>query len=110
MSQQQINYRSLDKHLFSAQKKLKKQADNYYTEKHFKIGNNFDRYKFLHAQMYIDILCTEDCEITRWLDKKERGALDERIKIKPLIKTKDDGLEIHNHYYNTPQTWTEAEW
>lgn len=113
MSQQQINYRSIDRHLSLAQKSLEKQADLYYTQKHFKVGNKYDRAKFLHAQLYVDILCTEDCDIINWLDKKERGILEDNIVVKKLDSLEQEKRDIYNtnnYYYSTATNWQEISW
>ena len=113
MNQQQINYRSLDSHLTLAKKNLEKQADLYYAQKHFKIGDSYNRHKFLHSQLYVDMLCTEDCDIINWLDKKDKGILDGKIVIKTLESLEQDEVSIYNtnnYYYNTEANFETVEW
>ena len=81
MSQQQINRISLEKYLEQAKITLQKQADSYYVKEHFRIGKDFDKNKFLFAQLYEDVLCTDDCEIINWVDRKIRGRLEGKIKL-----------------------------
>jgi hypothetical protein len=109
MSQQQINRISAEKYLEKAQETLKKQADLFYLEEHFKIDSKYDRDKFIHAQLYKDILCTDDCEILNWVDRKIRGKLDGKVKLskdkKILPNTPDI---IVNNYYTLNNEWQET--
>ena len=111
MSQQQINRLSAEKYLEKAQETLNKQADLYYLEEHFRIESKYNRLKFIHAQLYKDILCTDDCEILNWVDKKIRGKLEGEIKVSEngtIIPNTPD--IIVNNYYNTEQDWQEILW
>lgn len=111
MSQQQINRLSAEKYLEKAQETLNKQADLYYLEEHFRIESKYNRLKFIHAQLYKDILCTDDCEILNWVDRKIRGKLEGEIKVSEngtIIPNTPD--IIINNYYNTEQDWQEILW
>ena len=110
MSQQQINRLSAEKYLEKAQETLNKQADLYYLEEHFRIESKYNRLKFIHAQLYKDILCTDDCEILNWVDRKIRGKLEGEIKVSEnntVIPNTPD--IIINNYYNqeleSPLEW-----
>lgn len=111
MSQQQINRLSAEKYLNTAIETLNKQADLYYLEEHFKLDAKYDRQKFIHAQLYKDVLCTDDCEILNWVDRKIRGRLEGKIKL-----SKDNKLDlgipdiIINNYYNTESNWDSIDW
>ena len=110
MSQQQINRISAKNYLEKSQETLKKQADLFYLEEHFKIDSNYNKQKFLHSQLYNEILCTDDCEVLNWADKKIRGALeDSDIQIVELksLQTKKRDITINN-YYN--QDWKTIDW
>ena len=111
MSQQQINRLSAEKYLEKAQETLNKQADLYYLEEHFRIESKYNRLKFIHAQLYKDILCTDDCEILNWVDRKIRGKLEGEIKVSEnntVIPNTPD--IIINNYYNTENEWTNISW
>ena len=112
MSQQQINRLSAEKYLEKAQETLKKQADLYYLEEHFRIESKYNRLKFIHAQLYRDILCTDNCEILNWVDKKLRGALeDEDIEVVDLKSLQTNKRDIIiNNYYNTEAEYESVEW
>ena len=73
MSQQQINKLTIEEYLDRAQKTLTKQADLYYLEEHFNMESKYNRLKFIHAQLYKDALCTDDCMILNWVDRKIKG-------------------------------------
>jgi hypothetical protein len=110
MSQQQINRISAKNYIEKSQNTLKKQADLFYLEEHFKINSKYDKQKFLYSQLYSDILCTDDCEVLNWIDKKIRGALEssdiEIVDLKSLQTNKRD-ITINN-YYN--QDWKTIDW
>jgi len=111
MSQQQINRLSAEKYLDTAKETLKREADLYYLEEHFKLDAKYNKSKFIHAQLYRDILCTDDCEILNWVDRKIRGRLEGKVKL-----SKDNKLDlgipdiIINNYYNTDSVYEEVEW
>ena len=112
MSQQQINRISAKKYLEKANSTLQREADLYYLEKHFMLETKYNKDKFLHAQLYKDILCTDDCEVLNWADKKIRGALEcGDIKVVDLhsLQTQKQDITINN-YYNTENEWTTIEW
>ena len=103
MSQQQINRISAKKYLERANSTLLREADLYYLEEIFMLETKYNKDKFLHAQLYKDILCTDDCEVLNWVDKKIRGALEcEDIEVVDLksLQTKKRDITINN-YYNT---------
>lgn len=111
MSQQQINRLSAGNYLDKAQKTLNKQADLYYLEEHFRIEAKYNRLKFIHAQLYKDILCTDDCEILNWVDKKTRGILEDNIVIKDLPQLQQEKRDIIiNNYYHTDSVYENVEW
>lgn len=107
MSQQQIG--SID--IGKVSKSLECQADAFYLREHFKIGNDYNKNKFLFYSMYKDIYDTQDCEIFNWLDRKIRGKLEGKIKL-----SKDKKIEpnisdiIINNYYNTEANYQEVDW
>lgn len=110
MSQQQINRISAKTYLESANCTLLREADLYYLEDNFILETKYNRHKFLHAQLYKEALCTDDCEVLNWVDKKIRGALEcEDIQVVDLksLQTKKRDITINN-YYN--QYWSTIEW
>ena len=111
MSQQQINRLSAEKYLEKAQETLNKQADLYYLEEHFRIESKYNKLKFIHAQLYKDILCTDDCEILNWVDRKIRGKLEGVTRLskdKKILPNIPD--IIINNYYNTEAEYESVEW
>ena len=112
MSQQQINRISAKKYLERANSTLIREADLYYLEEIFMLETKYNKDKFLHAQLYKDILCTDDCEVLNWVDRKIRGALEcediEVVDLKSLQTNKRD-ITINN-YYNLENDWTNISW
>ena len=88
-----------------------KQADLYYAEKKFKVGEGMDELKTLHAYILKDVLCEDDCEIVKFLDKKLRGALgDENLELVELKSLQPKYRDINNYYYTQPFSWEESVW
>ncbi len=111
MSQQQINRKSAENYLEKAQDTLKRQADLFYLEEHFKISSKYDRNKFIHAQLYKDILCTDDCEILNWVDRKIRGKLEGEIKLSEDSKIQPNTPDIIiNNYYSVEADYEQVSW
>ena len=111
MSQQQINRISANKYLERANSTLLREADLYYLEEIFMLETKYNKDKFLHAQLYKDILCTDDCEVLNWVDRKIRGALEcEDIAVADLKSLQTNKRDITmNNYYN--QEWkSPLEW
>ena len=111
MSQQQINKISAETYLEKAQNTLKKQADAYYLKEHFRVGTEYDKNKFILNHLFSEILCTNDCEILNWIDRKIRGKLEGDIKLSKDKKIEPTNPDIIiNNYYNTEAKYEEVEW
>lgn len=111
MSQQQVNKISPQKYLDVAQGMLVKQAKSYYIQEHFKVGSSYDKHKFLFYSLYADILCTEDCEIINWADRKIRGRLEGKIKLSKDSKIEPNTPDIIvNNYYGAEANYEFVSW
>jgi hypothetical protein len=65
-----------------------KQADLHYLVKKFGIGEDIDRDRLRHDQMFYNILCTDECELIDWVNKKITGQInkcDTSIKVKNIF-------------------------
>jgi hypothetical protein len=92
---------------------LLKQADLLYLKEKFAIESNYNQSKAFHAHLMKEVMCTDDCEIIKFLNKKLRGALkDENIEIVNLPELKTKYRDINNYYtYNNNSNWTpQVEW
>ena len=79
---------------------LLKQADLLYLKEKFAIQSEYSQSKAFHAYLMQEVLCTDDCEIITFLNKKLRGALkDENIEIVNLPELKTKYRDINNYYY-----------
>lgn len=93
-----------------AQEELK-QADNYYLFEKFRIGKGMNETKTLHSYLYKNMLCNDNCEITKFIDKQLRGALtDENIEVVDLKTMQTKYRDINNYYYTQPFSWENANW
>jgi hypothetical protein len=89
-----------------------RQADLYYAEKKFKVGEGMDELKALHSYILKDVLCEDDCEIVNFLYKRITGQLEcsKRRKNKSVLKhiEDNDNITVINNYYTQPFEWTET--
>ncbi len=76
---------------------LLKQADLLYLKEKFAIKTKYDELKTIHSFMLKETLCTKNCEIKNFLDKKLRGALKQVFSMSQLKKA----AEAHNIKCNT---------
>lgn len=88
-----------------------KQADDYFLFEKFRVGDGEDKLKTLHASLYKDMLCNDNCEIVKFISKQLRGALtDENVDIVDLKTMQTKYRDINNYYYTQPFSWTESTW
>ena len=87
---------------------LLKQADLLYLKEKFAIKTKYDELKTIHSFMLKETLCTKNCEIKNFLDKKLRGALTEdNIDIVDLKTLQTKYRDVNNYYYSEPFSWEE---
>ena len=80
---------------------LLKQADLLYLKEKFAIQSEYSQSKAFHAYLMQEVLCTDDCEIINFLNKKLRGELgDENIDIVNLKTMQTKYRDINNYYYS----------
>ena len=110
--QQQIKKYNREAILQESSKNLLEQADLYYLKEKFAIKTKYDELKTIHNFMLKETLCTKNCEIKNFLDKKLRGALTEdNIDIVDLKTLQTKYRDINNYYYySEPFTWTKNDW
>lgn len=89
-------------------------ADLYYLNKKFGVGNDLDRDKLKHSQMFYNILCTDECELIDWVFKKINGDLEGskyKIKIKDFkLYDIPYGIDQLNSMSNECCDWEKLEW
>ncbi len=87
------------------------QANNYYLFEKFRIGKGMDETKTLHAYLYKNMLCNDNCEVVKFIDKQIRGALtDENIDVVDLKTMQTKYRDINNYYYTQPFSWEQSLW
>lgn len=92
---------------------LLRQADLYYLNKKFGIGQDVDKDKLRHSQMFYNILCTDECELIDWVSKKINGDL-EGVK----YRSKLEDFKIYDEPYGCDDScnltsccnWAEIQW
>lgn len=88
-----------------------KQADDYFLFEKFRIGDGEDKVKTLHASLYKNMLCNDNCEIVKFIGKQLRGVLtDENVDIVDLKTMQTKYRDINNYYYTQPFEWSIDSW
>lgn len=88
-----------------------KQADKIYTYSHFRIGDKSNEYKTKALILLLDVMSNDNCEVTKFLNKKLRGALtDDNIEIADLKTVQTKYRDINNYYIGKPLLWEKSEW
>lgn len=111
--QQQIGELNQENYYNQFSKELLRQADLFYLEDKFAIETKYNEDKFLHAMLYKEMLCTDNCEIIKFINKKLRGALEGKLKIVSLKALTTEYADINNYYINQGLEWNkgdEPEW
>jgi len=97
---------------FKFEKDLFKQADDFYIQKHFKIGNtrNIDKLKLLI--LLKDVMASDNCIVSEFIEKKLRGALEnDNIEVVDLETVQSKYRNITNNYYNSSEfVWDSNIW
>ena len=94
------------------EKDLLKQADLLYLNKKFGMGEEVDMDKVRHSQMLHNILCTNECELIDWVNKKITGQIEDcntSVKLDILCGTHPN----INNLTNTVEEhceWSKVEW
>lgn len=110
--QQQIPTTDRERYYNQAETTMLKQADLMYFQDKYRIGDGMDELKSMHAHLYQEALCTDNCDLLKWIQKKIAGKLEtEDIKLVDLkeLQTKRPDIYITN-IYNTNDSWNLAEW
>ena len=83
MGEQSILIKKLENYQEEFDEKLLKLGDNYTLKRRFMIGEGVDYERMMHTKTFYKLLCTDNCELIDWIDKKIKGKLkDCKVKIK----------------------------
>lgn len=92
---------------------LLEQADLLYLKEKFAIQSEYDKSKAFHAYLMQEVLCTDDCEIITFLNKKLEGKDIKLRNKKEQEKTRiSEEYEqvVNNYYIYNNDVWEETEW
>jgi hypothetical protein len=111
--QENYLYLTQEDYFDKAESDLLKGADQYYLNKKFGIGEDVNKDKIRHAQLFYGILCTDECELIEWVNKKINGDL-EGVHYKPSMKD----FKIYDEPYGQNDSnkiteccdWSSLEW
>lgn len=117
MSVQSILEISRERYLQEAEERLLQMSDAYFFKKKFLLGDGVDRDKLNHTMQNHRFLCTDNCEMIKFIKDKIEGNL-EPAKRKTGVKRLQDLLQQIKHEFNcTDQEaleqvmhWQEVEW
>lgn len=108
---QQINEITQESSLYKLEKDALKQADSAYLYNHFRLGDKEDAHKTKFIMLLIDTLSNKNCEVSKFFDKKLRGALDNtNIEIADLKTVQTKYRDINNYYVGQPFLWSATDW
>ena len=88
MSTQSILVKNLDNYQDSFDNKLRRIGEDFIIHKRFMIGEKMDFNKMMFTKSFHKLLCTDNCELIDWVDKKIKGKLKEKgvkHKSKPTV-------------------------
>lgn len=115
MSQQSINKNSIEKFEQESKEILIYNTENYFYNKHFKIGKRYDIDEMNYYRHLRKMLCESDCEIKDLIYKKLNGQLTE--KPNKLYTRLSDLVNLLEIQENKPQEefmhkmyWNDVAW
>lgn len=94
MSTQSILER--DKEHFSEkfEKHILWNADHYYMDKYFKVGGGMNYNEAMYYSKLGSIICTDNCHLVNWIEKKIAGKLEESCGVKKQKRTLQELLQL----------------
>lgn len=92
---------------------LLKQADLLYLKEKFALDVDYSQSKAFHAYLMQEVLCTDNCDIITFLNKKFEGK-DIKLRNKKeenKSKIAEEYEQVVNNYYiYNNDVWVETEW
>lgn len=89
MSTKNIIYNTREKHLEKSEKELLSQSDAYFYNKRFLLGVGADKDKISFYLQMNNALCTDNCDMIKFIDDKLKGKLKEDCKSSKDVKCCD---------------------
>lgn len=77
MSIQQIEYLSPQKYARDLEASIMNQSDAYFNRKHYILGNGADKKEIQKALIYSEIMCSQECDIIRFIEDSIQGKLEQ---------------------------------
>lgn len=111
MGQESIKTLNQENYYDAFKKTLLTEADKEQLYNKFKLGVGSDIERRRHAQMFYDILCTDNCEIIDWVWDKIEGKLEGQDCKKDLNCLKECTSECSvDELFDECCTWEEINW
>lgn len=89
MSTKNIIYTNKQNYLEKSEQMLLNFSDAYFNKKRFMLGNGVDKDKLIFYMQINDSLCTENCEMIKFINDKISGKLRDECKISKDVKCCD---------------------
>jgi hypothetical protein len=113
MGQESLEKINIQKYLIEWRKGLVFEMDKQYLYDHFKIGNGSDKGKIEFYQLYIEIFCSDNCELSEWIWKKINGFFEypfHDMEIGVIKSLKYQPIQNITNIYNNHENWKTVEW
>jgi len=121
MSTQSILEQSKQRYFNETDENLLRLNTSYFAHKNFLLGESPDRDKIKHYMLFHRILCTNNCEITNYIQDKIEGKLEEKERKPKAIKRVSEILRLAQQYLKDQDctleealecsvSWSEASW
>lgn len=116
MSTQSIIIQDRQKHAYDVEEKILWNADRYVMDKRFRLGGGINYKEALFYSKIGGIICTQNCELSKWIEDKIKGILEDCGK-KTKDKTITDLLQMipqtggtQTDSLNNVMRWEDVAW
>lgn len=112
MGQESLEELSIEKYMFQWNKGLRDEIDKQYLKNHFMLGEGADQDKIAFYQLYLEIFCTDNCELSNWIWKKINGFFeDPSVNHEGYVKSlRYQPVQNITNIYGEFSDWKKVEW
>lgn len=111
MGQQSLEQINIENYLLEWNEELMSQADLYYLNKHFKIGEEYSEKEVEFYQLYMESLYNPSCELSDWIWKKINGFFEDiDCQAQELNSMKYQPVQNITNVFNEGCEWEATSW
>ena len=113
MGQESLEKIDIGNYLNQWEKGLLEEADKEYLNSHFKIGEGADRDKLEFYQLYLEVFCTDNCELSNWIWKKINGFFEDpsiNCRTSEVESLKYQPIQNITNIYGEFNDWKKIAW